>query len=113
MRSFFPRGVLDEILNLIESVSKGFPSYSFTGEQSRCHELGRTQCTKCTVLADTHISETRTILIGVVSIAQLVKVTDSAVLAAVLEIVSSNPARIINLFSVFIGIAGLFKYIYI
>ena len=29
MLSFFPRGVLDEILNLIESVSKGFPSYSF------------------------------------------------------------------------------------
>ena len=28
MLSFFPRGVLDEILNLIESVSKGFPSYS-------------------------------------------------------------------------------------
>ena len=28
--SFFPRGVLDEILNLIESVSEGFPSYSFT-----------------------------------------------------------------------------------
>ena len=26
---FFPRGVLDEILNLIESVSEGFPSYSF------------------------------------------------------------------------------------
>ena len=26
--SFFPRGVLDEILNLIESVSGGFPSYS-------------------------------------------------------------------------------------
>ena len=25
----FPRGVLDEILNLIESVSEGFPSYSF------------------------------------------------------------------------------------
>ena len=24
---FFPRGVLDEILNLIESVSEGFPSY--------------------------------------------------------------------------------------
>ena len=24
---FFPRGVLDEILNLIESVSQGFPSY--------------------------------------------------------------------------------------
>ena len=26
--SFFPRGILDEILNLIESVSAGFPSYS-------------------------------------------------------------------------------------
>ena len=26
--SFFPRGVLDEIFNLIESVSEGFPSYS-------------------------------------------------------------------------------------
>ena len=26
--SFFPRGVLDEILNLIESISEGFPSYS-------------------------------------------------------------------------------------
>ena len=30
MLSLFPRGVLDEILNLIESVSDGFPSYSFT-----------------------------------------------------------------------------------
>ena len=28
MLSFFPRGVLNEILNLIESVSEGFPSYS-------------------------------------------------------------------------------------
>ena len=26
--SFFPRDVLDEILNLIGSVSEGFPSYS-------------------------------------------------------------------------------------
>ena len=26
---FFPRGVLDEIFNLIESVSEGFPSYFF------------------------------------------------------------------------------------
>ena len=33
MLSFFPRGVLDEILNLIESLSEGFPSYSSkTGE---------------------------------------------------------------------------------
>ena len=29
MLSFFPRGVLDEILKLIESVSEDFPSYSF------------------------------------------------------------------------------------
>ena len=28
MLSFVPRGVLDEILNLIESVSEDFPSYS-------------------------------------------------------------------------------------
>ena len=28
--SFFPRDVLDEILNLIESVSEDFPSYSTT-----------------------------------------------------------------------------------
>ena len=27
MLSFFPRGVLDEILNLFETVSEGFPSY--------------------------------------------------------------------------------------
>ena len=27
---FIPRGVLDEILNLIESVSEGFSSYSVT-----------------------------------------------------------------------------------
>ena len=25
--SFFPRGVLNEILNLVDSVSEGFPSY--------------------------------------------------------------------------------------
>ena len=28
MLSFFPRDVLDEILDLIESVSEGFPTYS-------------------------------------------------------------------------------------
>ena len=32
MLSFFPRDVLDEILNLIESVSGGFPSYSCISE---------------------------------------------------------------------------------
>ena len=30
--SFFPRDVLDEILNLIESVSEDFPSYSLYQE---------------------------------------------------------------------------------
>ena len=30
--SFFPRDVLDEILNLIESVSEDFPSYSHLNE---------------------------------------------------------------------------------
>ena len=28
----FPRGVLDEILNLIESVSEDFPSYCWDGQ---------------------------------------------------------------------------------
>ena len=32
MLFFFPRGVLDEILNLIESVSEFFPSYFFIME---------------------------------------------------------------------------------
>ena len=34
--SFFPRDVLDEILNLIGSVSEGFPSYS---SQEDSHNL--------------------------------------------------------------------------
>ena len=39
--SFFPRDVLDEILNLIESVSEDFPSYSTPKMQSwsRCREI--------------------------------------------------------------------------
>ena len=35
MLSFFPRGVLDEILNLIESVSEEFPSYSCSDTNDR------------------------------------------------------------------------------
>ena len=35
MLSFFPRGVLDEILDKIESVSEGFPAYFFT--LAECH----------------------------------------------------------------------------
>ena len=34
--SFFPRDVLDEILNLIESVSEDFPSYSYILSRSHC-----------------------------------------------------------------------------
>ena len=34
--SFFPRGVLSGILNLIKSVSEGFPSYS-TIKHDLCH----------------------------------------------------------------------------
>ena len=45
----------------------------------------------CTALANTYISAIRTIFFGVVSIAQLVEVTDSAVLGGVAEVVSSNP----------------------
>ena len=33
--SFFPRDVLDEILNLIESVSEDFPSYSYIKKDQR------------------------------------------------------------------------------
>ena len=43
MLSFFPRGVLDEILNLIESVSEEFPSYLLmfrTSATSRADGLG-------------------------------------------------------------------------
>ena len=35
MLFFFPQGVLDEILNLIESVSEGFPSYFFIHETAQ------------------------------------------------------------------------------
>ena len=39
MLTFFPRGVLDEILNLIESVSEDFPSYSFIPGDSTAYQL--------------------------------------------------------------------------
>ena len=48
--------------------------------------------TACAALADTYISAIRTIFFGVVSIAQLVEVTDSAMLDGVVEVVSSIPA---------------------
>ena len=43
MLSFFPRGVLDEILNLIESVSEDFPSYlNFVKAAVACAILEKT-----------------------------------------------------------------------
>ena len=40
--SFFPRDVLDEILNLIESVSEDFPSYScINGQFSQKKDTAR------------------------------------------------------------------------
>ena len=49
MLSLFPRDVLDEILNLIESVSEGFPSYSYTKRCAYHPNSPRVdkQCTKC------------------------------------------------------------------
>ena len=42
--SFFPRDVLDEILNLIESVSEDFPSYSFKNIVTHLCLVEWTQC---------------------------------------------------------------------
>ena len=61
----------------------------------------------CTALANTYTSAIRTIFFGVVSIAQLVEVTDSAVLGGVAEVVSSNPRWVIKYFSAFTGIVDL------
>ena len=46
MLSFFPPGVLDEILNLIESVSEDFPSYSFNAgcPSNSDHSMARAHC---------------------------------------------------------------------
>ena len=38
--SFFPRGIVDEILNLIQSVSEEFPSYSYMYYTRRPGEKG-------------------------------------------------------------------------
>ena len=48
--SFFPRDVLDEILNLIESVSEDFPSYSLLFDAPSSAERfrdGRTAYCSC------------------------------------------------------------------
>ena len=61
----------------------------------------------CTALANTYVSAIRTIFFGVVSMAQLVEVTDSAVLGGVAEVESSNPRWVIKYFSAFTGIVDL------
>ena len=49
--SFFPRDVLDEILNLIESVSEDFPSYSSSARASYNLDDSRARaycaCSRC------------------------------------------------------------------
>ena len=63
--------------------------------------------TTCTALADTYITGMRTIFLGVISIAQLVEVTDSAVLGGVVEVVSSIPAVGHKIFFSIFGIVDL------
>ena len=55
-------------------------------------DIRKNSNTTCTVLDDTYISAIRTIFLGVVSIPQLVEVTDSAVLGGIVEVMSSIPA---------------------
>ena len=70
-------------------------------------DIRKNSNTTCTALADTYISAIRTIFLGVVSIAQLVEVTDSAVLGGVVEVVSSIPVVGHKIFSAFSGIVDL------
>ena len=61
--SFFPRDVLDEILNLIGSVSEGFPSYSYSNDEFELWfvysgERFRASGPSCLIMASTsyHVS---------------------------------------------------------
>ena len=55
--SFFPRDVLDEILNLIESVSEDFPSYSIKFKISSKTSRGKKDSTKDTIIDITSDSQ--------------------------------------------------------
>ena len=59
MLSFFPRDVLDEILNLIESVSKGFPTYSFILSNVRIYDDTVAVCHKKSTLRKNHLYSKR------------------------------------------------------
>ena len=64
----------------------------------------------CTALADTCISAIGTISFGIVSIGQLVEVTDSAVLGGVVEVVSSIPAMDHKIFFSICQIIGTVRF---
>ena len=70
-------------------------------------DIRKNSNTTCTALADTYISAIRKIFFGVVSIAQMVEVTDSAVLGGIVEVMSSIPAVGHKIFSAFSGIVDL------
>ena len=61
-------------------------------------DIRKNSNTTCTAFADTCVSVIRTIFFGVVSIAQLVEMTGSAVLGGVVEVVSLIPAVGHNIF---------------
>ena len=56
---FFLRGVFDEILNLIESVSEGFPSYFFqlSSRSHPRHLMGKSTAQKDTIIDITSDSQ--------------------------------------------------------
>ena len=70
-------------------------------------DIRKNSNTTCTALADSYISAIRIIFFGIGSIAQLVEVTDSAVLGDVVEVVSSIPVVGHKIFSAISGIVDL------
>ena len=60
MLSLFPRGVLDEILNLIESVSEDFPSYSLklqSNEKMLIHVCGIYRSPSSNITNSRHLND--------------------------------------------------------
>ena len=62
MLSFFPRGVLDEILNLIESVSEEFPSFVWTHVLDEISDLSDSVSEGFPTYFWTHVFESTAIL---------------------------------------------------
>ena len=65
MLSFFPRGVLDRILNLIESVSEDFPSYSYTFVRLSVHSSVAENDSIIRLMLDTHYNVEATMTVCV------------------------------------------------